>query len=110
MLYHAIMDKFAALADPTRRKILELLAEQGQLPASSIYQHFDSSPPAVSQHLKILRQAELVQVTKQAQKRIYEVNVQSLKEFEAWANRTIQLWSNRFDRLDKLLQELEESE
>lgn len=98
------MDLFAALAEPTRRRILELLAERGQMAASDIYQQFDSTPPAVSQHLKVLRETGLVRVEKQAQKRLYGINPDKMYEFESWAKRTMQLWSKRFDRLDQILQ------
>ncbi len=104
MLYNASMDLFAALAEPTRRKIIELLATRGQLAASDIYQQFDSTPPAISQHLKVLREAGLVKVEKQAQKRLYEINPNTVHEFELWAQRTMRLWSKRFDRLDHIIQ------
>lgn len=98
------MDIFAALAEPTRRTILELLAERGQMAASDIYQQFDSTPPAISQHLKVLRETGLVNVEKQAQKRLYGINPDKMHEFENWAKKTMQLWSKRFDRLDQILQ------
>ncbi len=99
------MDVFSALADPTRRRIVEILAMSGQLPASDIYKHFESTPPAISQHLKVLRQAEVVKMEKQAQQRLYTVNTAKVEEVEVWARRTVQLWSERFDRLEALLQE-----
>jgi DNA-binding transcriptional ArsR family regulator len=99
------MDIFTALAEPTRRKIIEILAEHGQMPASEIYDYFDSTPQAISQHLKVLREAKLVTVEKQAQKRLYALNPDKVKEFEKWAIRTIQLWSGRLNRLDALLHE-----
>ena len=61
------MDTFTALAEPTRRNILEMLAANGNMPATSIYGHFKASPPAISQHLKVLREAKLVRVEKRAQ-------------------------------------------
>ena len=99
------MDVFAALAEPTRRKIVEMLARSGQLAASDIYKHFDSTPQAISQHLKVLREANLVKVEKQAQMRLYEINPEKVQELEDWAQKTIQLWSQRFDRLDEVLKE-----
>ena len=98
------MDVFAALAEPTRRRIVEILADQGQLPASAIYKQFDSSAPAISQHLKVLREANIVIVQKQAQKRLYRINADQISELERWARDTVRQWSNRFDRLDELLQ------
>jgi DNA-binding transcriptional ArsR family regulator len=99
------VDKFSAISDPTRRKILELLANQGPLAAAEICAQFQVSAPAISQHLKALREADLVRVKKQAQQRIYEMNPAALLELEDWAQHTAQLWNERFDALDRLLQE-----
>lgn len=97
------MDTFAAIADPNRRHIVELLAEEGSLSATDICGHFTVSPQAVSQHLKVLREAHVVTVEKKAQQRIYRLNEQAIAEVEEWAKRYRQLWSKRFDRLDDLL-------
>jgi DNA-binding transcriptional ArsR family regulator len=99
------MDVFTALAEPTRRKIMEILSEQGQLPASAIYAQFDVTPQAISQHLKVLREAELVRVERQGQQRLYSLNPDGVSELEAWARRTRQEWLARFDRLARLLAE-----
>ncbi len=104
ILYYKGMDKFAALAEPTRRKIIELLARQGQLPAADIYAHFPASHPAISQHLKALREAGLVQVEKRAQQRIYRINPEALFELEDWAGQMARLWNERFDALEELLE------
>jgi len=98
------MDMFSALADPTRRKIIEILATNGQLSATEICEKFPVSPPAISQHLKILREAELVQMEKRAQKRIYQLNPDTLLVLEDWANQITQLWNQRFDALEKVLE------
>ena len=79
------MDMFVALADPTRRNILELLASSGELAATAIYEHFPVSPQAVSQHLKVLREAHLVEMEKRAQQRVYRLTPQALSQFEACA-------------------------
>ena len=97
------MSIFAALADPTRRSIVELLARSGQLSASDIGHHFPISPPAVSQHLKVLREAQLVQVETRAQQRIYTLNPAGMDELEGWLNRTRRFWSIRLDALEKQL-------
>lgn len=99
------MDTFTALSEPTRRNIIEILASYGQLPASSIYRKFNASPQAISQHLKILRDTKLVRVEKRAQQRLYEVNPKTLAEVEKWANQVAQNWEERFDRLDRLLEQ-----
>ncbi len=93
-----------ALADPTRRHILELLASSGELPATAIYEQFPVSPQAVSQHLKVLREAHLVEMEKHAQKRLYRLNPQTLSQFEAWVQHMKQRWSERFDALDAVLE------
>jgi DNA-binding transcriptional ArsR family regulator len=105
------MDKFSALADPTRRNIIERLASDGQLSASEICEQFSISPQAVSQHLKILREANLVQVEKKAQQRIYRLNAEAMAEVEQWVNRMKVLWEERYDfeALDKVLQEEQQS-
>ena len=98
------MDMFGALADPTRRNILELLATSGELSATALYEHFPVSPQAVSQHLKVLREAHLVEMEKRAQKRVYRLNLQTLSQFEAWVQQTKQRWEERFAALDAILE------
>ncbi len=98
------MDMFVALADPTRRNILELLASSGELSATAIYEQFPVSPQAISQHLKILREAKLVDMEKRAQKRLYRLNPQTLSQFEAWVQQTRQAWSESFEALDAVLE------
>ena len=98
------MDMFVALADPTRRHILEILATSGELSATALYEQFPVSPQAVSQHLKVLREAHLVEMEKRAQKRLYRLNLQTLSQFEAWVQQTKQRWSERFDALDNVLE------
>ena len=97
------MDIFSALADPTRRTILELLAQNNELPATDIYNKFQVSHPAISQHLKVLREAELVNVERKAQQRVYKINPQKLSELEKWIKRLESDWEKRLDRLDTVL-------
>ena len=98
------MDMFVALADPIRRNILELLATNGELSATAIYERFSVSPQAISQHLKVLRQAHLVEMEKRAQKHLYRLNPQTLSQFEAWVQQMQQRWSERFEALDTVLE------
>lgn len=93
-----------ALADPTRRNILELLATNGELAATAIYEQFPVSPQAVSQHLKVLREAHLVEMEKRAQKHVYRLNPQTLSQFEAWIQQLQQRWEERFTALDTVLE------
>jgi len=105
MLYYEMyMDTFQALADPTRRTIIEMIARKGQLNASDIYDKFDVSHPAISQHLKVLRITNILQVEKKAQQRIYKINTESLQEFENWISKMKSYWNARFDVLDEVLE------
>jgi DNA-binding transcriptional ArsR family regulator len=97
-------DIFSAIADPTRRSILEILADTDGFPASEIHDKFQASPQAISQHLKVLREANLVHVEKKAQQRIYRINTEGMVEFEEWSKSMRQRWSKRLDRLDAVLQ------
>lgn len=99
------MDIYSALADPTRRNILELLANNGLLSASDISSNFQMSQPAISQHLKVLRVAKLVDMEKQAQKHLFKINPHKLLEMEGWIHKMTKVWSERFARLDNLLEE-----
>jgi len=103
------MDVFAAIAQPTRRSILEILAEGGQLTASQISRRFRLSAPAISQHLKVLREARLVRMRKHRQEHIYQINPETVRQVEEWARQMTAMWDERFDRLDALLKEQESS-
>jgi DNA-binding transcriptional ArsR family regulator len=107
MLYYVDMDMFSALAEPTRRSILQMLASRGQLPASAISRRFRVSAPAISQHLKILREARLVRMEKRKQQRIYQINPDAMLELEEWARQMTALWNERFDALERVLKEEE---
>lgn len=97
------MDAFTALAVPTRRRIVELLASKGTLPAGAIVDHFDVSGAAVSQHLKVLQQAKLVSVRRVSRQRLYALEPAGMRAFEEWARRMTALWEARLDRLDDVL-------
>jgi DNA-binding transcriptional ArsR family regulator len=103
-LYNRTMDIFSALADPGSRTILELIATCGPLSATEIYAQFPVSPPAISQHLKVLREAKLVLMEKRAQQHMYRLNPDALFELEAWAGYMTLLWHQRFDALEKVLE------
>lgn len=97
------MDVFYALAEPTRRRIIEILAINGRLTATEICKNFKITPQAISQHLKILLDARILYVEKNAQQRIYQISPDSMKEIERWTHNMERLLNNRFDRLDKVL-------
>lgn len=93
----------AALVDPTRRTIVELLAE-GELDAGEIATRFAISRPAVSRHLRVLRELGLVHVRAEAQRRVYSLEPAPLAELDAWLGRYRGFWDNRLDALDTELQ------
>jgi DNA-binding transcriptional ArsR family regulator len=96
------MDTFMALADPTRRRIIESLAA-GESAFGDLADKFDMSRPAVSQHLKVLREAGIVTARAAGQRRIYRLSDDSLDEIEAWLGKVREFWSLRLDRLEQLL-------
>jgi len=97
---------FAALADPTRRAILARLAT-GEATVSALAEPFDMSLPAISKHLKVLERAGLIARGRDAQFRPCRLDPAPLKEVVEWVERYRRLWSERADRLDAYLQELQ---
>lgn len=100
---------FDALADPTRRRILDLLRERPRL-VGELTELLNISQPGVSKQLRVLREAGLVNVRQDAQRRWYELRPEPLFEVDAWLNPYRHLWEERFDRLDNLLAEMQEKE
>ena len=99
---------FAALADPTRRAILARLV-QGETSVTSLAEPFQMSLPAVSKHLKVLERAGLVSRGREAQWRPCRLDAGPLKEATDWLEPYRAQWEARFDRLDALLQQLQEA-
>ncbi len=93
------MNALEALAEPTRRRIVELLAE-GERSAGEIAAHFETSRPGVSRHLRVLREHGLVQVRDDAQRRFYSLDPTPLAELDAWLARYRGYWTNRLDAFD----------
>ncbi|MBM9589397.1 winged helix-turn-helix transcriptional regulator [Leptospira sp. 201903075] len=100
------MNAFAALADDTRREIVRLVVKNGELTSTEISQNFQMSPPAISQHLKVLKEANVLLMKKDAQKRIYSLNQTGLKEMEDWILDVKNLWTKRLDKLDRYVLKL----
>ena len=96
------MDTFSALADPTRRRIVEQLA-LGETSFGDLADQFEMSRPAVSQHLKALREAGIVTARADAQRRIYRLSDNGLDEIDAWLNKVRTFWTQRLDKLEELL-------
>jgi DNA-binding transcriptional ArsR family regulator len=97
------MKAFAALADDTRRRIVELLACE-ELLAGEVSAHFGCSRPAISHHLKVLREAGLVRSRVDAQRRVYSVDPAGLDAVEAWAAAQRRLWDAQLDRLARRIE------
>lgn len=96
---------FAALADDTRLAVVEQLIAAGELPAGSIVAGTDISGPAISRHLKVLREAGVVQQRADGTKRFYSVRPEALKAISNWTLDHRAFWQAGFDRLEALLQE-----
>jgi DNA-binding transcriptional ArsR family regulator len=93
---------FEVLAEPNRRRILDLLRAE-ERPVGELVRELDVSQPAVSKHLRVLREAGLVTVRPEAQRRLYRVAPEQLKEMDEWLAPYRQLWSKRLDRLERHL-------
>ena len=96
-------DVFQAIADPTRREVLRLLAKQN-LPISEITAHFPISRTAVTKHLHILAEAELISGKKIGREKIYELQVEPLKELKDWLSFYDQFWDNKLSMLKHLVE------
>lgn len=96
------MNTFGALGDPIRQRIVELLAE-GDREAGDIAAQFDVSRPAVSRHLRVLREAEVVMSREVGRRRIYSLRPEALDEIGQWATRYRNYWAQRLDALERHL-------
>lgn len=99
------MDAFHALAEPRRRRMVEILVHRGRLSASEICDEFEVTPQAISQHLRVLREANVLRMEKRAQRRLYSFNPKSVHQIEVWTAQVARLWERRLDRLEKSLKE-----
>ena len=98
-------DIFQAIADPTRRAILVLIAAQAMTP-NSLAEHFDTTRQAVSKHLRILIECELVKQDFQGREIYYQLEIKKMKEIDKWLEQFRKIWEDRFDQLDKVLLKL----
>jgi DNA-binding transcriptional ArsR family regulator len=102
-----MLETFAALAEPNRYRIVELL-RSGARSVNDIGERLDLSQPLVSKHLRVLKDAGLVDVEPRARQRVYELRAKPLRAMHAWLDRYKRIWDERFEQLDELLVELEE--
>ncbi len=101
-------DVFQAIADPTRRAIIMLLAV-GALTPNAIAEHFDSSRQAVSKHLQILSECGIVTQQQQGREIHYHINADKVKDIEKWVEQFRQIMAKRFDQLDNVLEKLKQN-
>jgi DNA-binding transcriptional ArsR family regulator len=100
-------DVFQAIADPTRRAIIALIAFQAMTP-NAIATHFDSSRQAVSKHLQILVECELVKQKQDGREIYYSLEIDKLKEIDHWLEQYRSIWENRYEQLDDVLEKLKQ--
>jgi DNA-binding transcriptional ArsR family regulator len=95
-------DIFQAIADPTRRAIVVLLATQAMTP-NALAEHFNSSRQAVSKHIKILAECDLVKQEQQGREIYYSLEIEKMKEIDKWLEQFRKIWQTRFEQLGQLL-------
>ncbi len=98
-------DIFQAIADPTRRAIIALIALQAMTP-NAIADNFHTTRQAVSKHLRILTECELVKPQQQGREIYYSLEIEKMKEIDKWLDQFRKLWETRFNQLDTLLSNL----
>ncbi len=102
-------DAFNAVAEPRRRQILDLLAE-GERPVNDLVRLLGMAQPQVSKHLRVLREVGVVEVRDEGRQRLYRLNGHALKPIHDWVKNYERLWSDRFDELENVLEELKQKE
>ncbi len=95
-------DIFQAIADPTRRAIIALIALQAMTP-NALAEHFDTTRQAVSKHLRILTECDLVRQNQQGREIYYQLELNKMKEIDKWLNQFREIWETRFSQLDEVL-------
>lgn len=98
-------DIFQAIADPTRRAIITLIALQAMTP-NSIAEHFDTTRQAVSKHLRILTECELVKQVQQGREIYYSLEIDKMKEIDKWLEQFRKIWQDRINQLDNILDDI----
>ena len=98
-------DVFQAIADPTRRAILSMLSSEAMTP-NNLAEHFDSSRQAISKHIKILAECQLIKQEQSGREIYYHFNSKKLKEVDKWLQPFRKMWEDRFSQLDDVLKNL----
>lgn len=98
-------DVFQAIADPTRRTILALIALQAMTP-NAIAEKFDTTRQAISKHLRILTECELVSQKQQGREIYYQLDINKMKEIDKWLDQFRKIWETRFNQLDEVLSKI----
>ncbi|MGN6476011.1 MAG: ArsR/SmtB family transcription factor [Flavipsychrobacter sp.] len=99
-------DIYQAIADPTRRAILTLIALHAMTP-NAIAEHFKTTRQAVSKHLQILTECELVKQVQQGREIYYSLEIEKMKEIDKWLEQFRKIWEHRFNEIDNILLELQ---
>lgn len=101
--YHMRRDIFQAIADPTRRGIITLIAMQAMTP-NALAENFDTTRQAVSKHLRILTECELIKQEQRGREIYYSLEIEKMKEVDIWLEQFRKIWESRFNQLDEVLQ------
>src|SRR5258707_89744 len=111
ILFFVVMkrDIFQAIADPTRRAIIALIAIQAMTP-NAIAEHFDTSRQAVSKHLRILTECELIKQEQKGREIYYQLEIEKMKEIDKWLEQYRKIWKSRFDQLGEVLAVMKKQE
>src|SRR5258705_7655595 len=96
-------DIFQAIADPTRRAIIALIAIQAMTP-NALAEHFDTTRQAVSKHLRILTECELVRPEQQGREIYYSLEINKMKEIDKWLEQYRKIWETRFEQLGEVIE------
>ena len=107
-MQNTIVRTMAALGDPTRFAIVERLLQEGEKSAGDLADPFSMSKPAISRHLKVLENAELIERRTKAQFRVFRARPDTFRKVEDWLQKYSEFWNASFDRLEDVLNEMSE--
>jgi DNA-binding transcriptional ArsR family regulator len=102
-------DAFNAVAEPRRRQILDVLAG-GERPVNDLVRELDLNQPQVSKHLRVLREVGVVDVREAGRQRLYRLNGHALRPIHDWVKNYERTWSERFDQMDRVVEDLKQKE